>query len=57
MVNFLKFSTSESDEMEYAKSADPDLTAPDGAVWSGSTLFTILHVLSILRNNYTKSII
>ena len=25
--------------MAYANSADPDQTAPEGAVWSGSTLF------------------
>ena len=29
------------DEMAYANSADPDQTAPKGAVWSGSTLFAI----------------
>ena len=28
--------------MAYAKSADPDQTAPEGAVWSGSTLFAVL---------------
>ena len=27
--------------MTYANSADPDQTAPQGAVWSGSTLFAI----------------
>ena len=27
--------------MEYANSADPDQTAPEGAVWPGSTLFVI----------------
>ena len=26
------------DKMAYANSADPDQTAPEGAVWSGSTL-------------------
>ena len=30
-----------ADKMAYANSADPDQTAPDGAVWSGSTLFAI----------------
>ena len=25
--------------MAYENSADPDQTAPEGAVWSGSTLF------------------
>ena len=30
-----------SDEMAYANSVDPDQTAPDGAVWSGSTVFAI----------------
>ena len=37
----------------YANSADPDQTAPEGAVWSGSTLFAIS--LNILRNDYLKS--
>ena len=27
--------------MAYTNSADPDQTAPEGAVWSGSTLFAI----------------
>ena len=31
-----------SDKMAYANSADPNMTAPEGAVWSGSTLFAIL---------------
>ena len=35
-----------------ANSADPDQTAPEGAVWSGSTLCAI--PLSILRNNCIK---
>ena len=39
--------------MKYANSSDPDQTAPEGAVWSGSTLFAI--PLSILRNNSIKS--
>ena len=39
--------TSVSDKIVYANSSDPDQTAPEGAVWSGSTLFTI--ALSILR--------
>ena len=30
-----------SDKMAYANSADPDQTAPEGAVWSRSTLFAI----------------
>ena len=30
------------DKMVYAKSVDPDQTSPEGAVWSGSTLFAIL---------------
>ena len=30
-----------SDKMAYAKSADPDQTAPEGAVWSGFALFAI----------------
>ena len=31
-----------SDRYAWANSADPDQTAPTGAVWSGSTLFAIL---------------
>ena len=31
-----------SDRYAWANSADPDQTAPRGAVWSGSTLFAIL---------------
>ena len=38
---------------KYANSADPDQTAPEGAVWSGSTLFAI--PLSILIKNCIKS--
>ena len=34
--------TKVSDKMAYVNSADPDQTAPEGAVWSGSTLFVIL---------------
>ena len=30
-----------SDRYAWANSADPDQTAPLGAVWSGSTLFAI----------------
>ena len=30
-----------SDRYAWANSADPDQTAPRGAVWSGSTLFAI----------------
>ena len=30
-----------SDGQAWANSADPDQTAPRGAVWSGSTLFAI----------------
>ena len=30
-----------SDRYAWANSADPDQTAPGGAVWSGSTLFAI----------------
>ena len=33
--------TKESDKMSYANHADPDQTAPEGAVWSGSALFAI----------------
>ena len=42
-----------SDKKVYANSADPDQTAPEGVVWSGSTLFDI--PLSILRNICIKS--
>ena len=38
------------DKMAYANSVDHDQTAPEGAVWSGSTLFAI--PLSILRKNF-----
>ena len=41
--------------MAYANSADPDQTAPSGAVWSESTLFAIPP--SILRNNCRKGIL
>ena len=33
--------TKVSDKMTYTNSVDPDQTAPEGAVWSGSTLFAI----------------
>ena len=33
--------TKVSNKMAYANSADQDQTAPEGAVWSGSTLFAI----------------
>ena len=45
--------TKVADKMTFADSADPDQTAPEGAVWSRSTLFAIS--LSILRNNCIKS--
>ena len=45
--------TKVSDKMTYANSADPDQTAPEGAVWSGSPLFAI--PLSILRNSCMKT--
>ena len=45
--------TKVSDKMKYANSTDPDQTAPEGAVWSGSTLFAIPP--SILRNSCIKS--
>ena len=35
-------------KMPYADSADPDQTAPEGVIWSGSSLFAI--PLSILRD-------
>ena len=33
--------TKVSDKIAYANSADPDQTAPEGAIWSGSTLFAM----------------
>ena len=42
--------TKVSDKMPNANSADPDQTAPKGAVWSGSSQFAI--PLSILRDNW-----
>ena len=33
--------TKACDKLTYANSVDPDQTAPEGAVWSGSTLFAI----------------
>ena len=45
--------TEVTDKMAYANNADPDQTAPKGAVWSGSTLFAIS--FSILRNNCIES--
>ena len=45
--------TNVSNKRTYANSADPDQTAPEGAVWSGSTLFAI--PLCILRNICIKS--
>ena len=44
--------TKVSDKMAYTDSADPDQTAPEGADWSGSTLFAV--PLSILRTNCIK---
>ena len=38
--------------MAHANSVEPDQTAPEGAVWSGSTLFAI--PLGILGNNCIK---
>ena len=35
--------------MAYANSADPDQTAPEGAIWSGLALFAIPQ--NVLRNN------
>ena len=50
MVNVLKILyTKVANKMAYANSTDPDQTAPEGAVWSGSTLFA--YPLSFLRNN------
>ena len=41
-----------TNKMGFANSADPDQTAPEGAVWSGSTLFAIL--VSILKHKSIK---
>ena len=42
MENILKNPYTEiSNKMAYANSLDPDHTAPEEAVWSGSTLFAI----------------
>ena len=35
-VNVLSY-TKVSDKMTYANNADPDQTAPEGAIWSGAT--------------------
>ena len=43
--------TKVSDKMTYANSADPDQT-PEGAVWSGSSLFAI--PLNVVSNNYIQ---
>ena len=48
-VNALKFHTPKYPTLLHMQTADPDQTAPEGAVWSGSTLFAI--PLFILRNN------
>ena len=50
-INVLKYWYT-NDKVAYANSVDPDQTTPEGAVWSGSTLFAI--PLSILRNNCIK---
>ena len=39
--------------MAYENSVDPDQTAPEGAVWSGPTLFAIQPI--ILRKIFIKS--
>ena len=41
------------DKLQYANSADLYQTAPEGAVWSGSSLFAI--PLNILRDKCIKS--
>ena len=45
--------TKVADKMAYANKPDPDQTAPEGAVQSGSTLFGF--PLSILRNKCIES--
>ena len=49
-----------SDRYAWANSADPDQTAPRGAVWSGSTLFAIPSAsfrLITLRQSHTIQIL
>ena len=46
--------TNVPDKMAYANRADPDQTAPEGAVWSGSSLFAIQ--ISILKAPYSWKI-
>ena len=41
MVNILKIQKLKRLTKWHANSVDPDQTAPEGAVWSGSTLFAI----------------
>ena len=41
-VNGLNFVNKSFYKMAYANCADPDQTAPEEVVWSGSTLFAIL---------------
>ena len=53
MVNVLKFKHQSVWQKDYVNSADPDQTAPEGAIWTGSTLFAT--PLSILRNCWVKS--
>ena len=48
-ISYTKF----ADKMAYANNANPDQTAPSGAVRSGSTLFAI--PLGISINNCIKS--
>ena len=45
--------TNVSDKMAYANSSDSDQTAPEGAVWSESTLFAI--PLCIFKKHCIKS--
>ena len=41
--------TKDTNKMAYANRADPDQTAPEGAVWSGSKLFAFLLFWEILH--------
>ena len=52
-VNVLTVRTPKCVTKWHANSADPDQTAPEGAVWSGSTLFTI--PISILSKGCIES--
>ena len=48
MLNFrYRIDPKFSDRYAWANSADPDQTAPRGAVWSGSTLFASFGLITL----------